>query len=141
MFDPRFIWLCELSKLYGGVFVLFLPRTALDESVVLREPLHIVAILLVKSDALQFDEVLHEVFPRRKMLRAFINQLERLLRLLDVVVFRVLVQAVHELHEVLLDQAEVLAHRLLQSLEGLNHKVLFRVLSGQSEDIDHDTPS
>ena len=67
----------------------------------LREPLHIISIFLVKHDSLEFDKVLNKILPRSQMFRAFIYQLQSLLGLFDKVIFGVLIEAVDKLYEIL----------------------------------------
>ena len=64
------------------------------------------------------------------MFGAFVNELQRFQRLLHVVVLRVFIEAVDQLHEVVLDQPEIQPHRHLQSLEGRHNQVLLGVLGG-----------
>ena len=66
MLDPSLIRLVELSQVDGLLFVFLLSGTvrSLNKTIVLlREPCHIVTILLEKHSTLKFDEVLHEIFP------------------------------------------------------------------------------
>ena len=75
-----------------------------------------------------------------EFLCAYLKKLLSLLTLLlECDVHRVLIEAIHELDEVCLQEIEMLGNSNLEGLERLRDELLFVVLSGQGEDVyDYD---
>ena len=93
-------------------------------------PVNEVPVPLIVLHPAHFDEVIDELPPTVYVFGAFLDQVERLHRILGEAILRVFEQTVQNGLDIVLQEVEMLPDGLLEDLEALHQQVLLIVLGG-----------